>query len=78
MATFIKPSISPTQYILKLNTLRESQPSYKLFLVIAYLTWLSPVDEKHGAGIWPDLETCANLSRLDYTACERNVTSLSL
>ena len=34
--------------------LRESQPSYKLSLVIAYLTWLFPVDEKTG---------CANLTR---------------
>ena len=54
MTTFIQPSISPTLYILKLKYFWESQPSYKLFLVIAYLTSLSPVDEKTG---------CANLTR---------------
>ena len=44
MATFIQPSNTYWNW----NTLRESQPSYKLFLAIAYLTWLSPVDKKSG------------------------------
>ena len=40
--TFIQPFISPTQYILKLKYFKgeSTYSSYKLFLVIAYLTWL--------------------------------------